>query len=76
MYDPKWEQYSMGKLSALREISLAQELSQHGAPGLDFLYMGFYVHSCQKMKYKGEYSPSYLLEPVSYTFCLFGKEAN
>lgn len=26
---------------------------------------GFYIHSCPKMKYKGEYEPSYLLDPVS-----------
>ena len=25
---------------------------------------GFYVHSCQKMRYKGEYHPSYLADPV------------
>ena len=26
--------------------------------------IGYYVHTCQKMKYKGDYSPSYLLDPV------------
>lgn len=25
---------------------------------------GFYIHSCQKMRYKGDYSPSFLLDPV------------
>ena len=25
---------------------------------------GYYIHSCQKMVYKGEYSPSYLADPV------------
>jgi len=28
---------------------------------------GYYVHTCQKMKYKAEYSPSYLLDPVRLT---------
>lgn len=28
------------------------------------LIIGFYIHSCQKMRYKGEYSPSYLADPV------------
>jgi arginine-tRNA-protein transferase len=27
--------------------------------------LGFYIHSCPKMTYKGEYSPSFLLDPVS-----------
>jgi hypothetical protein len=26
--------------------------------------LGFYIHSCQKMRYKGDYSPSYLVDPV------------
>ncbi|KAL1739470.1 hypothetical protein HDZ31DRAFT_77573, partial [Schizophyllum fasciatum] len=26
----------------------------------------FYIHSCQKMRYKGEYSPSYLADPEKY----------
>ena len=27
-------------------------------------HIGFYIQSCQKMRYKGEYAPSYLLDPV------------
>lgn len=29
---------------------------------------GFYIHSCQKMRYKGEYAPSYLADPEEYTW--------
>ncbi|KAG8899964.1 Arginyl-tRNA--protein transferase 1 [Tulasnella sp. 403] len=64
MYDPTWEAYSLGKLSALTEIALAQEMAQYGAPGMAYTYMGFYVHVCPKMRYKGDYGPSYLLDPV------------
>ena len=39
-----------------------------GAPGMQYLYMGFYIHSCVKMRYKGEYAPSYLLDPEEYTW--------
>lgn len=28
---------------------------------------GFYVHGCPKMKYKGDYAPSYLLDPEDYS---------
>jgi len=31
---------------------------------------GYYIHTCQKMKYKGEYTPSYLLDPVCPTSSL------
>lgn len=27
--------------------------------------LGYYEHKCQKMRYKGEYSPSFLADPVS-----------
>ncbi|KIJ70210.1 hypothetical protein HYDPIDRAFT_104888 [Hydnomerulius pinastri MD-312] len=68
MYNPKWEKHSMGKLSALREASLVQEIHDAGVPSMISLYMGFYIHSCPKMKYKGDYSPSYLADPEDYTW--------
>ncbi|KAL0070867.1 Arginyl-tRNA--protein transferase 1 [Marasmius tenuissimus] len=40
MYDDEWDAFSLGKLSALREISLASELHRAGAPGLSFVYLG------------------------------------
>ncbi|THV08686.1 hypothetical protein K435DRAFT_959219, partial [Dendrothele bispora CBS 962.96] len=71
MYDNTWEEFSLGKLSAFREISLASELCAAGAPGLSYLYLGYYVHSCQKMRYKGEYQPSYLCDPETYIWFPF-----
>jgi len=68
MYDKTWEKYSLGKLSALREASLAKEMHDAGATDMASLYMGFYIHSCQKMRYKGDYSPSFLLDPEEYTW--------
>ncbi|KAF7332131.1 hypothetical protein MKEN_00094100 [Mycena kentingensis (nom. inval.)] len=80
-YDPDWEEYSMGKLSALREATLATEINKAGVPDMGFLYMGaspsryissfddvagFYIHSCPKMRYKGDYSPSYLADPETF----------
>ncbi|KAF7983892.1 hypothetical protein HWV62_18250 [Athelia sp. TMB] len=35
---------------------------------VDGLAQGFYIHSCPKMRYKGEYSPSYLADPEDYTW--------
>lgn len=68
MYDIKWERFSLGKLSALREASLAKELHTAGVVDLKALYMGFYIHSCKKMRYKGDYYPSYLADPEEYTW--------
>lgn len=66
LYDKQWEKFSFGKLSAMREASLAHEMKETGAPGMNYLYMGFYIFSCPKMRYKADYSPSYLADPVTY----------
>ena len=66
-YDPDYSALSFGTLSALFEIELVQQLnSRH--PGVKWYYMGFYIHSCPKMKYKSKFSPSYLLCPRKYTW--------
>lgn len=48
-----------------RELALTRELQQK-IPSLRWYYMGFYIHSCPKMRYKGNYSPSFLLCPETY----------
>ncbi|KAF2655918.1 hypothetical protein K491DRAFT_704316 [Lophiostoma macrostomum CBS 122681] len=60
IYHSDFEKWSFGKLSAMHETALALE------GGYDYYYMGYYIHSCIKMRYKGEYKPSYLLDPETY----------
>ena len=71
------------QVSALREAALAREIHDAGISTMNSLYMGgltgrflfclgptfigFYVYSCPKMRYKGDYKPSYLLDPVGNT---------
>lgn len=33
---------------------------------MKYYCMGYYIHTCPKMKYKGQYHPSYLLCPETY----------
>lgn len=35
-------------------------------PSIKYYYMGFYIHSCPKMRYKGKLVPSDLLCPETY----------
>ena len=58
-YDPDKRHLALGKYTALKEIDLCRALN------LKYYYMGFYIHSCEKMRYKGEYQPSELLCPTS-----------
>jgi len=56
MYHQDFEHWSFGKLSALREASFARE------NGYQFYYMGYYIHSCGKMRYKNDFQPQYFLD--------------
>ncbi|CZT00693.1 related to arginine-tRNA-protein transferase [Rhynchosporium agropyri] len=62
MYHESVHQHGLGKLGALTEIALAKE------QGYRWWYAGFYIHSCVKMRYKGDFSPQYILDPESYTW--------
>ncbi|XP_068807654.1 arginyl-tRNA--protein transferase 1 isoform X5 [Struthio camelus] len=66
-YDPDYSFLSLGVYSALREIAFTRQLHEK-APDLRFYYMGFYIHSCPKMRYKGQYRPSDLLCPETYVW--------
>ncbi|KAF1358940.1 arginine-tRNA-protein transferase 1 [Lizonia empirigonia] len=64
LYHSDYEKWQFGKLSALREAALALE------GGYQYYYMGYYIHSCNKMRYKGDYKPQYVLDPESYDWNL------
>ncbi|XP_038048103.1 arginyl-tRNA--protein transferase 1-like isoform X2 [Patiria miniata] len=67
-YDPDYSFLSLGTYSALRELEFLRLVHQE-SPKIDHYYMGFYIHSCDKMRYKGQYHPSFLLCPEAYTWC-------
>ncbi|KDE06916.1 hypothetical protein MVLG_02804 [Microbotryum lychnidis-dioicae p1A1 Lamole] len=65
-WDPQYSSLSLGKVSALREVAFVRELqSQGGLEDLTQYMMGYYIHSCVKMKYKSDYQPSWLLDPMT-----------
>ncbi|CDW96788.1 hypothetical protein, partial [Sporisorium scitamineum] len=58
-YDPEFKDWQLGKVSALQEIALTKRLGRLKAMAdITCYYLGFYIHTCQKMKYKAEYRPS------------------
>lgn len=48
-----------------REVYFTNSLQKKN-PELCYYYMGFYIHSCPKMRYKGKLVPSTLLCPETY----------
>ncbi len=50
-FDPAYADRSLGNWAILYQISMAQRL------GLDYLYLGFWIADCAKMKYKANYRP-------------------
>lgn len=67
-YDPDSSFLTLGVYSALRELELTRKLYLGDTERFKYYYMGYYVHSCPKMRYKRDYSPSFLLCPESYHF--------
>jgi arginine-tRNA-protein transferase len=63
LYDPAFGKLSLGTFSALKEIQTVYELS-NTFPDLKYYYLGYYIHTCPKMRYKAQYRPSELLCPV------------
>eukprot|EP00898_Chlorokybus_atmophyticus_P000170 jgi/Chlat1/1153/Chrsp112S01612 len=71
-WDPDYAFLSPGKLAAIKEIEFVQS-ARLKCPSLQYYYLGYYIHTCPKMRYKAGYSPSYLLCPVKYTWIPLGK---
>ncbi|PKA55092.1 Arginyl-tRNA--protein transferase 1 [Apostasia shenzhenica] len=69
-WDPDLAFLSLGKYSALQEINWVKE-TQLFCPSLHFYYLGYYIHSCSKMRYKAAYRPSELLCPLRYEWVPF-----
>lgn len=66
-YDPEYDFLSLGTYASLREIALARELNKT-CETLKHYYLGFYIPTCPKMRYKSHMKPSYLLCPESFTW--------
>ncbi|XP_051281136.1 arginyl-tRNA--protein transferase 1 isoform X4 [Dicentrarchus labrax] len=66
-YHPDFASLSLGSYSALREIAFTRQL-QKQSPKLSYYYLGFYIHSCPKMRYKGQYRPSDLVCPETFVW--------
>lgn len=64
-WDPDLATLSLGKFSALEEIKWVRE-NQAYCPSLQYYYLGYYIHSCNKMRYKAAYRPSELLCPLRF----------
>jgi len=68
MYDPEFDFLAPGIFGAIREIEYTNKIRKDFDEQMKYYYMGFYIPDCQKSVYKGEYSPSELLCPITYTW--------
>jgi arginyl-tRNA--protein-N-Asp/Glu arginylyltransferase len=67
-YDPDFEHLNLGTVTAVLEIEWIQTKLAPKHPELKFYYLGYYIHTCSKMAYKGKYTPAELLCPVRGTW--------
>ncbi|GAA6101580.1 arginyl-tRNA--protein transferase 1 isoform X1 [Tachysurus ichikawai] len=66
-YHPDFAFLSLGSYSALREIAFTRHL-QKQSPKLSYYYLGFYIHSCPKMRYKCHSKGCFLLALLVFPF--------
>ncbi|KAK4874080.1 hypothetical protein RN001_013440 [Aquatica leii] len=66
-YDPEYRFLTLGTYGSLREIQFVRSLHAT-VPAIQYYYMGFYIHSCPKMRYKGKINQSFLLCPETYNW--------
>ncbi|XP_010423441.1 PREDICTED: arginyl-tRNA--protein transferase 1-like isoform X4 [Camelina sativa] len=69
-WDPDYAFLSLGKYSAMQEINWVKENQAH-CPSVQYYYLGYYIHSCNKMRYKAAYRPSELLCPLRFQWVPF-----
>ena len=62
-FDPLYSSRSLGTLAVLLQVALANEL------GLKYLYLGYWIADCQKMRYKTNYRPLELLRENAWKIC-------
>ncbi len=68
-YDPEYNFLKMGTYSALRELAFVRQLSKVDS-NLKWYYLGFYAHSCRKMRYKVIFKIFYNLNLNHFNFFL------
>jgi arginine-tRNA-protein transferase len=67
-YDTDFSFLNIGVFTALKEIEYTKFLQKNLSEKIKYYVLGFYIHDCQKMRYKGEYFPSEILCPESLKF--------
>ena len=55
-YDPDYLEFSLGKLSLLKQIEFAKQNNKK------WIYLGYYVEGCSSLSYKANYKPYLTLE--------------
>jgi len=67
-YDPAYKFLNLGIVGAIREIEYTKCIRESYSKDMVYYAMGYYIQDCVKSVYKGEYTPSYLMCPVTYTW--------
>ena len=67
-YDPEYSFLDMGTLTAIKEIEYVKNFHDLIDSKFKYYVMGFYIDNCVKMKYKGHFHPTEILDPFTLNF--------
>lgn len=69
IWDPAYHKWSLGKVSALRELCITSKINR------EYYYMGYYIDDCPKMNYKAKYGGE-LLDVCNHQYAPLMKVKN
>lgn len=72
-FDPILKPLKFGIVGAIYELDFMKKTQKKFENFKDY-YLGFYIPDCEKMNYKSDFEPCYILCPKNYEYVLLTKE--
>jgi len=73
LFDPAYSYLSLGVIGVIKEIDYMKKLQKY-FPDFKYYYLGGYIQTCPKIKYKVDYDPAELLCPITKTWVKFDEK--
>ncbi len=73
LFDPDYDHLSLGTIGVIKEIDYMKKMQKY-FPDFKYYYLGGYIQTCPKIKYKVDYDPAELLCPITQTWVKFDEK--
>jgi len=73
LFDPDYSHLSLGVIGVIKEIDYMKKIQRY-FPEFKYYYLGGYIQTCSKIRYKVDYDPAELLCPITKTWVKFDEK--